>query len=492
MGTTAEKLAYLAETKEEIAAAIEEQGVPVDEDDTFLSYADKIRSISTTVIQEVPTQSGALTYTGTAQTPTWSDYDSSLMTMGGDTVGTDAGTYTTTFTPNFNCIWYDNSEDAKSVTWSIGKAAGGLPLAPSTLSLDSDTTTGTVSVTRSGDGAITAVSSDTNVATVSVSGTTVTVTAIGSGSATITVSVAEGSNHLAATGATCAVTTVGILPPIGGTLNSYSWLQIREIAQAGCASDYFEVGDTKEVLVSGTVGTLAVNETLLVYIIDIDHDDNTNTIDFGTFKSSDGLIDVAMIDDNYNVQVTSGGLYFNMQHTSDEWDGGWEGCDMRYSILGSTDTNEGAPSATTATNPVANTLMAALPTDLRAVMVPMTIYTDNDRSGNSNSGSWSDTVSATDDYLPLLSEFEVFGERDNSNSYEDDYQTQYAYFANGNSATKNQHSPNTTSAVWWLRSPCTSMGAGGEYGCTVKGSGSASGYSRVRYSYGVAPIFRVG
>lgn len=53
-------------------------------------------------------------------------------------------------------------------------------------------------------------------------------------------------------------------------------------------------------------------------------------------------------------------------------------------MLGSTNTNDGDATATTATNPVANTLMAALPSDLRAVMQPMTIYTDNTGGGSGN------------------------------------------------------------------------------------------------------------
>ena len=73
-----------------------------------------------------------------------------------------------------------------------------------------------------------------------------------------------------------------------------------------------------------------------------------------------------------------------MNHSSNTNAGGWKGCDLRYDVLGSTNTNDGDATATTATNPVANTLMAALPSDLRAVMQPMTIYTDNTGGGSDN------------------------------------------------------------------------------------------------------------
>ena len=46
MGTIDNKLKYLKETKAQIAEAIKDQGVTVEQSDTFRSYADKIRSIS--------------------------------------------------------------------------------------------------------------------------------------------------------------------------------------------------------------------------------------------------------------------------------------------------------------------------------------------------------------------------------------------------------------------------------------------------------------
>ena len=76
--------------------------------------------------------------------------------------------------------------------------------------------------------------------------------------------------------------------------------------------------------------------------------------------------------------------------------------------------------------------MAALPSDLRAVMKPMTIYTDN-TGGGSNTASY---VTASVDYLPLLAEFEIFGTRSYANSAEQNYQQQYQYYKNGNSKVK--------------------------------------------------------
>lgn len=99
-----------------------------------------------------------------------------------------------------------------------GWREGSVTLTPTSLTLNADSPTGTITVTRAGDGVISASSSDTNVATVSVSGTTVTVSSVTDtfGSATITVNVARGTEHKAVS-ATCAVTV--FVNPISGTVS---------------------------------------------------------------------------------------------------------------------------------------------------------------------------------------------------------------------------------------------------------------------------------
>ena len=79
-------------------------------------------SVLTLTIQAVPAQSGNLTYTGSTQSPTWKGYDSSMMTIGGVTSGINAGTYTATFTPVGKYVWTDGTQEAKSVSWTIGRA----------------------------------------------------------------------------------------------------------------------------------------------------------------------------------------------------------------------------------------------------------------------------------------------------------------------------------------------------------------------------------
>ena len=108
----------------------------------------------------------------------------------------------------------------------------------------------------------------------------------------------------------------------------------------------------------------------------------------------------------------------------------------------------------TPTSPLANSLMAALPSDLRAVMQPVTKYTDNTGNASNSSGN----VTTTTDYLFDLSEFEVFGTRSYANQYEQNYQAQYDYYKAGNTKIANNHTAVTT-AVWWgLRSPLYNYG----------------------------------
>lgn len=430
-------------------------------------------------IANVPSQSGTLTYNKSSQSPSWSNYNTTYMTLGGTTSGTNAGSYTASFTPKTDYRWSDGTTTAKSVTWSIGKATGTLTVSKTSITLNLSTLTDTFTIGGNYDGTLSVTSNKTSVATVSRSGTTATVSHVNqtNGEATITVSCTAGTNYTAPTSKTVTVKAEFIL----ATLNDNSWAAIHSVS--GTGASYWAVGDRKAVAVSGTVGTQSVSGTYYVYIIGFNHNGATG-IDFGTFKTAlSGGTDICLIDAGYGNNYTNGTKYFNMNHSSNTNSGGWKGCDLRYDVLGSTNTNDGDATATTATNPVANTLMAALPSDLRAVMKPMTIYTDN-TGGGSNTAS---NVTASVDYLPLLAEYEIFGTRSYANSSEQNHQAQYAYYSAGNSKVKYRHSATSSAAWWWERSPRYS---GSSYFCYVYASGDAS-YDYAGNSCGVAPAFRV-
>ena len=154
--------------------------------------------------------------------------------------------------------------------------------------------------------------------------------------------------------------------------------------------------------------------------------------------------------------------------------GGWNGSYMRKTVLG----NSGSP-----TSPPANSLMAALPADLRAVMKSTTKYTNNTGGGSDNASY----VTATTDYLFLLAEFEVFNASSGANSAEQNYQKQYDYYKAGNSRVAYNHTAVTTAVWWWLRSP--NYGSSGSFRRVAAGGGG-SGISAC-YSAGVRPGFSV-
>ena len=384
----------------------------------------------------VPSQSGSLTYTGAAQSPTWANYDSGKMTLGGTTSGTDAGSYNATFTPGANYKWNDGTTNAKTVAWTIGKAAGSLSLNKSSIDLNVGKQTDTITVTRAGDGVISAVSSAPSVASVSVSGNVVTVTAKANGNATVTVSVAADTNHTAPASKTCSVK---VTYPTR-TLSENSWATIRQVSSAGQGANYWAVGDMKPITINGKVGnTTFTNLPINVFILGFNHNaskEGNNRIHFQIGKS--GNTPVALCDAQYD-SGQSGNGYFNWNPNNSN-SGGWKSCYKRTTLYG----NSGTP-----TSPVSNSLIAALPADLRAVMQPVTKYTDNTGNASNTSGA----VTATTDYLFDLAEFEVFGTRTGANQYEKNSQLQYDYYKAGNSKVAYKHSAVST-AVWWgLRSP---------------------------------------
>lgn len=278
------------------------------------------------------------------------------------------------------------------------------------------------------------------------------------------------------------------ISPILSTLNDNSWAVIQAVAQQDQGANYWAVGDTKQITIDGTVGTQSFdNYSTWVYIIGFNHNSNVEGtgITFGTFKTAlSGGTDVCLVDSHYSDNSTGGQKWFNMNHSSNTNSGGWKGCDLRYDVLGSTNVNNDDATATCATSPVSGTLMAALPSDLRAVMKPMNIYTDN-TGGGSNTASY---VTKSVDYLPLLAEFEIFGTRKYANSGEQSHQAQYQYYKNGNSKVKYLHNSTSSTAFWWERSPSWYNNL---TFCIVD-TGGVANYNTARYSDGLAPIFRVG
>ena len=341
-------------------------------------------------ISAVPSQSGTLTYNGGSQSPTWNNYSTTQLTIGGTTSGTNAGSYTATFTPKSNYRWADGTTTAKSVSWSIGKAEGSLSISPTSMTLDTTTKSKTITVTRSGDGTISAVSSNTAAATVSVSGNTVTVSGKANGSATINISVAAGTNYTAPASKTCAV-TVSFLKD---NFADNDWSAIIAACHSGSVPSTWVVGNSKTMTINGA--------SYQVDIIGKNHDTYTAGGKAPlTFQLHDCYADTkAMNSSNTN-------------------SGGWTSCAMRSTHLPA--------------------ILALMPTEVRSGIREVNKLT--------SAGSQSATINTTADKLFLLSEVEVFGSTTYSEAGEG---TQYDYYKAGNSKVKNR---NGSAASWWERSP---------------------------------------
>ena len=255
--------------------------------------------------------------------------------------------------------------------------------------------------------------------------------------------------------------------PIKTTLNDNDWATIKEVADESKGPNYWAVGDTKQITINGKLsdGLTLSNYQTWVYILGFDHNSAVEGtgIAFGGFKTAqtDG-VGVALCDSGYGTNKTSG-QWFNMNNSNTN-SGGWSGSRMRSTTL-----------------PL---VKSALPSELTSVIKTTSIYSDN-TGGGSNTASY---VTATQDELYLLAEFEIFGARTYANSAERNYQQQYAYYVAGNSKIKYRHDSTATAVDWWERS----VGAASAYDfCRVDTNGTAS-YRGAYRSYGLAVAFKVG
>ena len=256
-------------------------------------------------------------------------------------------------------------------------------------------------------------------------------------------------------------------------LNNNDWATIRAVSDASQGANYWPVGDYKDIQISGTVQGMPLNITVRAFILGFNHNsgkEGSNRIHFQIGKTTSGT-DIAFCDSNYDTTGSFPSFRMNLYNTNS---GGWNGSYGRNTLLG----NSGTP-----TSPSENSFMAALPADLRAVMKPVTKYTDNSGGGNNTSGA----VTATTDYLFLLAEFEIYGIRSKANRYEQNYQAQYDYYKAGNSKVKYRHNAIGTAVYYWCRSAF--YDAGIDF-CSVSTDGTP-GDIIADDSRGLAPGFAV-
>lgn len=232
------------------------------------------------------------------------------------------------------------------------------------------------------------------------------------------------SNVEAYLGMSGAWVKIGVSLPFAGTpLNDFTWEQIDYVSENGLVSDYFNIGDTKNV----TIGSA----TYVVEIVGFSHDDRADGS--GKVGLTFGLKDCL----NTTYQMNS----------SNTNSGGWGGCALRATLRGD--------------------IWNQLPSDLRDVIKEVTKKT--------SAGGASGIINSISDTLFLFAEKEIFGSRQYSVDGEG---TQYARFTASNTRIKKL---NGSATHWWLRSPYSSN----TYSfCAVDASGAADVYY-ADDSYGV-------
>ena len=253
---------------------------------------------------------------------------------------------------------------------------------------------------------------------------------------------------------------------VSATLNDNPWNIISEISASGEASNYWNVGDVKTIIINGQVGnTTFSNLSIDAYILGINHNasvEGNNRIHFCIGKVNNKT--VGLVDSQYGQYPMTSSGYFSMSYgDSDTNRGGWEGCYMRNSVM--------------------QWIKNALPTDLQNVLKTVVKFTDNTGGGTDNSSN----VTATTETICLEAEFEVHGTRMYANSYEQNKQQQYDYYKNGNSKIRYKYNDTNSAVWWWNRSPYSDFST---FFCRVGTAGSA-GSGGSRHCRAVAPCFYV-
>lgn len=235
----------------------------------------------------VPTVNGRLVYTGTKQSPSWLNFDESIVEMGGTKEAVNAGSYTTTFTPKPPYLWEDGTDKTVSIQWNIEKAQGSLRVDKTHIELTPEKTGDVITIIRNGDGVLSIVNSDADIASaILLDNNTLTINGngINSGSTKITISMAASSNYTLASDVVISIDA--------NYLTIVSWSEATDIQVTNMLtahyngdidiSDYWSVGDTKTINLStvskGNVGEVQNQQAMELTIIGMDHDELVSPI----------------------------------------------------------------------------------------------------------------------------------------------------------------------------------------------------------------------
>lgn len=252
------------------------------------------------------------------------------------------------------------------------------------------------------------------------------------------------------------------------TLNDNDWATISYASKNNLGESLWSIGDRKEIIINGQIddGLTLNNYSTYVFILGFNHNEalEGQGISFGGFKSAlSGGRDICLTDSVHG-QHKSSGLWFNMNNSNSN-NGGWEQSGMRNNLIPQ--------------------FKSCLESDLVNVLKTVNKYTDNMGGGL---GSVQSNITATQDQIFLLSEYEAMGVRKKANTYEQNYQKQYQYYIDGNSRVKYKYNSTSSFASWWLRS---SSSVDDYTFCYFASSNDEEQIYDAYYVFGFAPAFCV-
>ena len=292
--------------------------------------------------------------------------------------------------------------------------------------------------------------------------TSTAVTAGGEGKKSVTITITGVSGNLK-----IIVSAVVVIK----ALNDCTWAEISQISSSGQAANTFSVGDQKEIVLNGQVGShngsgisdLTINNLHInIFIIGINHNSNVegqNLIHFQLGKIDNTLI--ALTDKSYG-EFDEGSFRINNSESTINWSYSI----MRTYILGNI------------TNPNTEiydgSVLSLLPSDLILTLKSATKYS-YDKPNR--------TAVSTNDFITLLSEYEMTGSDIYSSPLEAEKCVQYDYYKSGNPYIAYIYNSPTNQADTWTRSIAASYAS--DYTALYNGQIT---HMLCNYDFGISPI----
>ena len=190
------------------------------------------------------------------------------------------------------------------------------------------------------------------------------------------------------------------VPPKGTPLDQWTWEEISRVSGRGSASEYFSIGDEKEI-------TLSTSETLTMQICDFNHDVLSSD---GVSKAGITLVTKHLMSTKKRMNATNTNV------------GGWGASELRGWLQG--------------------TLKNQLPSELQSAIKSVTKFTGE--------GNKLLTTVATTETIFLLSEIEVVGHSGDTAPGEGYL---YPVFSDNPSRIKKLSNGAGIASRWWQRSP---------------------------------------